>query len=303
MIYECHVGGLTRRHPGVPAQGRGRYLGLVERPVIEHLQRLGVTTLELMPVQHFVTERHLAESGRVNYWGYSPIGWLAPHAGFASSDRGAQLVEFKTMVRELHRAGLEVVLDVVLNHTAEGGADGVTLGPRGLDNAGFYRLDPTDPARYVDFTGCGNTVDVRSPATRRLLLDALRYWAEEMRVDGFRFDLASVLGRDGDGFRASAPFFRELAADPLLSPLKLVAEPWDLGPGGSGEGAFPHRWREWNGRYRDALRAFWRGDPGCARAVATRLAGSSDLYGDRPSGPLTGVNSSPATTASPSTIW
>ena len=193
------------------------------------------------------------------------------------------------MVRELHRAGLEVILDVVLNHTAEGGVEGLTLGPRGLDNCAFYRLDPEDPARYVDYTGCGNTVDARSPATHALLLDVLRYWAAEMHVDGFRFDLATVLGRDGEGFRATAAFFREIAADPLLSRLKLIAEPWDLGPGNA-EGRFPEGWREWNGRYRDALRSFWRGDPARVREVATRLAGSSDLYGPRSSGQHTGVN-------------
>ena len=290
IIYECHIGGMTRRHPQLPPETRGRYLGLAQPPVIEHLHGLGVTTLELMPVQHFVAERHLAATGRVNYWGYSPIGWLAPHADYATDDRGAQVVEFKRMVKELHRGGLEVIVDVVFNHTAEGGPDGLTLGPRAIDNAGFYRLDPDDRSRYLDYTGCGNTVDLRTPATRRLVLDALRYWAEEMHVDGFRFDLATVLGRNDNGFAATAPFFREIAADPLLSRLKLIAEPWDLGPEGCGEGRFPEGWREWNGRFRDDLRSFWRGDSTAARRVAARLTGSSDLYGSRASGQLTGVN-------------
>jgi len=290
VIYECHVRGMTRRHPEVPPALRGTYLGLAAPPVLEHLASLGVTALELMPVQQFAAERHLAERGLPNYWGYSPLAFFAPHSAYATGDRGEQVREFKAMVRALHGAGIEVLLDVVFNHTVEGGAGGPTLGLRGIDNATYYRTDPDDPSRYVDLTGCGNTLDCSAPAVRRLILDCLHYWVEEMHVDGFRFDLATTLGRGEAGFSPAAPLFEAIAASPVLSRVKLVAEPWDLGPGGHQAGGFPEGWREWNDRYRDAVRRFWRGDGGLAAELATRLTGSSDRYAARRSGASTGVN-------------
>jgi isoamylase len=275
VIYELHVKGFTQRHPGVPEHLRGKYLGLAHPAVIDHLRRLGVTTVELMPVQSFVSEELLVRKGLTNYWGYNPLAWFAPDARYAVVDA---VVEFKTMVRALHDAGLEVVLDVVFNHTAEGNEQGPTLSLRGFDNSTYYRLVPHQRARYENLTGCGNTVRFDTPEVRALALDCLRYWKEEMRVDGFRFDLAPVVGRDASGYNVNSPFFAALRSDPVLAYVKLIAEPWDVGPGGYQLGHFPPGWSEWNDRYRDAMRAFWRGDRPLVGAFAERFAGSSDLF-------------------------
>jgi len=292
LIYECHVKGMTVLHPDVPEALRGTYLGLATDPVIDHLKSLGVTAVELLPVHHVVTERRLAELGLTNYWGYSSIGYFAPDIRYASAGAagGQQVTEFKTMVKRLHSAGLEVILDVVYNHTAEGNQFGPTLCFRGIDNAAYYRLDPENPRVYTDFTGCGNTLDLRHPRTLQLVMDSLRYWIREMHIDGFRFDLAPVLGRGDKGVDLSAEFFDLVRQDPLVSQAKLIAEPWDLGPGGYQVGRFPIGWAEWNGKYRDTVRQFWRGDAGVAGDLASRLTGSSDLY--EPSGrtPLASVN-------------
>ncbi|MEM9596861.1 MAG: glycogen debranching protein GlgX [Acidobacteriota bacterium] len=291
VIYEAHVGGLTRLCPHVPEAHRGTYLGLASPFIVEHLLSLGVTALELMPVHQFASERHLMERGRRNYWGYSPLGFFAPHAGYATGGDGRQVVEWKTMVRELHRAGIEVLVDVVLNHSPEGGVDGPYLSLRGVDNRSYYRLDRRELGRYVDYTGCGNTLDLRRGPMLRLALDSLRYWVQEMHVDGFRFDLAPVLGRDpGDEFSAAARFFEAMAADPILSQVKRIAEPWDVGPGGYRLGQFPEPWGEWNDRFRDTARAFWRGEAktSVTADLATRLAGSEDVFG--PKGPLRSVH-------------
>lgn len=280
VIYEAHVRGLTRLHPEVPPELRGTYLGLAHEAVIEHLLKLGITAIELLPVQHFVSERHLVANGLTNYWGYNPLAWSAPHAGYAV-EPGNQVAEFKTMVRALHRAGLEVLLDVVYNHTAEGGTEGATLSLRGLDNAAYYRAPPGDPSRCEDLTGCGNTVDFGHAAARDLALESLRYWVEEMHVDGFRFDLAPVLGRGAGEFDPRAPLLDRLAKDPALAGIKCIAEPWDLGPGGYSLGRFPAGWREWNDRFRDDARRFWRGDEGAAATLPGRVLGSVDLFADR----------------------
>jgi isoamylase len=275
IIYELHVKGFTMRHPGVPEPLRGKYLGLAEPAVIAHLKRLGVTTVELMPCQSFVSEQFLAERGLSNYWGYNPLGWFAPDARYAVKD---PVVEFKTMVRALHDAGFEVILDVVFNHTAEGNERGPTLSLRGIDNASYYSLVPHNRAHYENFSGCGNTVQFDSAGVRALVLDCLRYWTAEMRVDGFRFDLAPILGRVSSGFSSSAPFFAALRSDPVLAYVKLIAEPWDVGPGGYQLGHFPAGWSEWNDRFRDTMRAFWRGDRWLVGNFAERFAGSSDLF-------------------------
>ena len=288
VIYECHVRGMTRLHPEVEGRLRGTYLGLAEPPVIEHLLGLGVTAVELLPIHQIAREPHLMIKGLANYWGYSTLGFFAPHAGYATGHRGEQVIEFKQMVRKLHRAGLEVVLDVVYNHTAEGDRLGPTLSLRGLDNRAYYRLRRHNLRHYVDETGCGNSLDFDQPETRELVLDSLRYWVEEMHVDGFRFDLGAALGRrkaaDGqETFDPEAELFRAIAADPVLCDVKLIAEPWDVGPDGYQLGRFPPAWAEWNDRYRDAIRRFWRGD-GSAGELATRLAGSRDIFaesGDR----------------------
>jgi len=279
VIYECHVKGLTARHPDVPARLRGTYLGLATDPIIQHLQGLGVTAVELLPIHQASVDRYLASRGLTNYWGYNTLGFFAPDARFATTDNGGQVAEFKTMVKRLHRAGLEVLLDVVYNHTAEGDHTGPTLSFRGVDNAVYYRLDAGNPRAYVDVTGCGNTLNVPHPRTAQLILDSLRYWVEEMHVDGFRFDLAPALGRAADIGARSDAFFEMVRQDPVLSRVKLIAEPWDLGPGGDWGGAFPAGWSEWNGRYRDGVRRFWRGDAGRVADLASRLSGSSDLFG------------------------
>ena len=292
VIYELHVKGFTARHPEVPSHLRGTCLGLASDAAIRHFQALGVTAVELLPVHQAASERRLVRAGLTNYWGYNTLACFAPDVRFATSpDRAVD--EFKTMVRRLHAAGIEVILDVVYNHTAEGGRDGPTLSLRGIDNRSYYRLQPGDPAGYVDFTGCGNTLDVAHPRVLQLVLDSLRYWVLEMHVDGFRFDLACALARGGSGaceFDRGSAFFQAILQDPVLSQVKLIAEPWDLGPGGYQAGNFPAPWTEWNDRYRDTVRRFWRGDAGQVRELATRLAGSSDLYegGGRP--PSAGIN-------------
>ncbi len=277
VIYECHVKGMTALHPAVPPALRGTWLGLSAEPVVEHLKGLGVTAVELLPVQPAADSALLARNGLTNYWGYATVGFFAPDRRFASV-AGRERHEFREMVRRLHAAGIEVLLDVVYNHTGEGAVDGPTLAFRGLDNAAYYRLQHDGSgAMYEDFTGCGNTLDARHPMVRRLILDSLRFWVNEMHVDGFRFDLAPVLGRDPLAFDAGATLLREILADPHLQHVKLIAEPWDLGPGGYQQGAFPAGFAEWNGRYRDTVRRFWRGT-GDMGELATRLSGSSDLF-------------------------
>jgi isoamylase len=277
VIYECHVRGMTMRHPGVPENLRGTYLGLASDPIIDHLVGLGVTAVELMPTHQFVADRHLVERGLTNYWGYNSIAFLAPHVGYATGGLGQQIGEFKSMVRTLHRAGLEVILDVVYNHTGEGNHLGPTLSLRGIDNASYYRLNPDDPRYHVDFTGTGNSLNIMHPRAMALIMDSLRYWVTDMHVDGFRFDLAPVLVR---GYEAGHPsaFFEIIQQDPVLSKVKLIAEPWDVGPDGYQLGRFPPGWSEWNGAFRDAVRRFWRGDPGQVPELASRLTGSSDIY-------------------------
>ena len=279
VIYELHVKGFTRLHPQVPPPWRGKYLGLTVPAVIDHLRDLGVTSVELLPCHAFVSEPFLVERGLGNYWGYNPFAWFAPARQYAVSD---PVGEFKAMVRALHAAGIEVILDMVFNHTAEAGANGLTLSMKGIDNASYYRLDPADRSVYENLTGCGNTVNASHPAVRSLILDCLRYWAREMGVDGFRFDLATVLARGAEGFDPHSKIFAAIRSDPVLSYTKMIAEPWDLGPGGYRLGGFPRGWSEWNDRYRDSVRAFWRGDPAQVAGLAERLAGSSDLF--RPGG-------------------
>jgi glycogen operon protein len=290
VIYEAHVKGMTMLHPDVPEEIRGTYLGLATDPIIDHLISLGVTAVELLPVHHFVTERRLAEMGLVNYWGYSSIGYFAPDVRYATGGLGQQVAEFKSMVKRFHRAGLEVILDVVYNHTAEGNHLGPTLCFRGIDNAAYYRLDPENRRYYVDYTGTGNTVDIRHSRTMQLVMDSLRYWVEDMHVDGFRFDLAPVLARGDVDVSPFAEFFDVVRQDPVVSRVKLIAEPWDLGPGGYQLGRFPIGWGEWNGKYRDTTRRFWRGDPGQVGEFASRLAGSSDLFEASQRSPQASVN-------------
>jgi isoamylase len=290
IIYECHVRGMTMLHPDVPHSLRGTFLGLCSDPILEHLTGLGITAVELLPVHHIASERRLVELGLTNYWGYSSIGYFAPDSRFAGGRLGEQVSEFKAMVKRFHEAGLEVYLDVVYNHTAEGNHLGPTLSFRGIDNATYYRPHPETRRFYADFTGCGNTVDLRHQATRRLVVDSLRYWVEEMHVDGFRFDIAPVLARDDDGVNMSSEFFEMLRRDPFVSQVKLIAEPWDLGPGGYQVGRFPAGWSEWNDKYRDTVRRFWRGDPGQVSDLASRLTGSSDLYASSGRSPQASVN-------------
>ena len=280
LIYECHVKGMTMLHPDVPEQLRGTYLGLATDPIIEHLRSLGVTAIELLPVHHIAAEQRLAAQGLTNYWGYNSIGYFAPDARFSSSAGldGGQVSEFKSMVRRFHQAGIEVILDVVYNHTGEGNHQGPTLAFRGIDNAAYYRPHPESARFYADFTGCGNTVDLRQPPAMQLVLDSLRYWVTDMHVDGFRFDIAPVLARDDKAFNPDGAFFELLRRDPVLSQIKLIAEPWDLGPDGYQLGRFPAGWSEWNGKFRDTVRQFWRGDTGQVGPLASRLSGSSDLY-------------------------
>jgi isoamylase len=277
VIYECHVRGMTKLHPAVQEELRGTYLGLASDPVIDHLTALGVTAVELMPVHHFVSERDLVDKGLSNYWGYNSIGFLAPHVGYATAGDGRQVSEFKSMVKTLHRAGLEVILDVVYNHTAEGSHLGPTLSLRGIDNAAYYRLQPDDPRYMLDYTGTGNSLNILHSRTTGLIMDSLRYWVTDMHVDGFRFDLAPVLLRGHEGGPRSA-FFEIVQQDPVLSTVKLIAEPWDVGPDGYQLGRFPQGWSEWNGSYRDTVRRFWRGDSGVVAEMASRISGSSDIF-------------------------
>jgi glycogen operon protein len=290
VLYEAHVRGMTMRHPGVPEARRGKYLGLAEPAVLEHLRALGVTTLSLLPVQQGAPDPHVAKLGLTNYWNYATLAYFAPEARYASGDRGEQVDEFRAMVRALHRAGFEVLIDVVYNHTAEGDARGPLYSLRGIDGATYYRLDPAQPSEYEDFSGCGNTLDLRRARTRELVLESLRVWVRELHVDGFRFDLAPALARGSDSFEPHAAFLRELCSDPLLGRVKLVAEPWDARPGGHQLGGFPHPFAEWNDRFRDTARRFWRGDSGCLADFATRLGGSQDVFGPAQRPPEASVN-------------
>jgi isoamylase len=282
VIYECHVKGMTKLHPAVPEHLRGTYVGLCSDPIIEHLQALGVTAVELLPVHQVVDDRHLAERGLSNYWGYNSIGFFAPDVRYATRGLGNQVYEFKSMVKTLHAAGIEVILDVVYNHTGEGNHLGPTLSLRGIDNRAYYPLDPRNSRFYIDYSGTGNSLNVGHPRTIQLIMDSLRYWVNDMHVDGFRFDLAPVLARELHDVDRLSSFFDIIHQDPTLANVKLIAEPWDVGPGGYQVGNFPIRWAEWNGKYRDTVRHFWKGDRNWVPELASRLAGSSDIY--EPSG-------------------
>ncbi len=290
LIYECHVKGTTIKHPEVAEDARGRYAGLVSPAVINHLKELGVTAVELMPVHHAGIEEHLARSGLTNYWGYATIGFFAPDTRFATGNQpGGVVAEFRDMVRAFHDAGIEVILDVVYNHTPEGGPMGPTFSFRGIDNASYYRLNPADAGRYLDFSGTGHTINTQHPRIRQLVVDSLRYWAQEMHVDGFRFDLAPAIARPHYEFDPAARIFELIEQDPVLSGKKLIAEPWDLGPDGYRLSGFPLGWSEWNDRYRDVIRRYWRGDTGQVGEFASRIAGSSDIFGAS-RGPTASVN-------------
>jgi isoamylase len=291
LIYEAHVRGLTVRHPEIPAEQRGTYSGLAHPAVIEHLTRLGVTAVELMPVHQSVPEHSLVRRGLTNYWGYNTIAFLAPDNRYASAGRPyGQVAEFKAMVKALHAAGIEVILDVVYNHTAESGALGPTLSFRGIDNAAYYQLAPNNPQAYLDYTGCGNSLNVRNPHPLQLIMDSLRYWILDMHVDGFRFDLASALARELHDVDRLSAFFDLVQQDPVVSQVKLIAEPWDVGQGGYQVGQFPPLWSEWNGKYRDTVRDFWRGRAATLPEFASRLTGSSDLYETSARRPVASVN-------------
>jgi isoamylase len=291
VIYEAHVRGLTKLHPGVPEDQRGTYLGLAHPAIIDHLLNLGVTAIELMPVHQFIDDSHLTERGLSNYWGYNTIGYFSPHNAYSSTGgRGEQVQEFKTMVRTMHQAGIEVILDVVYNHTAEGNHLGPTLSFRGIDNAAYYRLTDADWRYYLDTTGTGNSLNVRHPHTLQMIMDSLRYWVLEMHVDGFRFDLAAALARQFHEVDRLSAFFDLVQQDPVVSQVKLIAEPWDVGDGGYQVGNFPPLWTEWNGKYRDAVRDFWRGQPAALPDFASRLTGSADLYDADSRRPIASVN-------------
>jgi isoamylase len=291
VIYEAHVRGLTLRHPDVPPQQRGTYAGLAHPSIIAHLQRIGVTAVELMPVHQFITERSLDVHGLRNYWGYNTIAFLAPHNRYSSAGHlGEQVGEFKSMVKALHEAGIEVILDVVYNHTAEGDHMGPTLSFRGIDNAAYYQLDGSQRWRYLDYTGCGNSLNARHPHALQLVMDSLRYWIGDMHVDGFRFDLAAALARELHDVDRLSTFFDLVQQDPVVSQVKLIAEPWDIGEGGYQVGNFPPLWTEWNAKYRDTVRDFWRGRPGARPEFASRLAGSSDLYATSGRRPVASIN-------------
>ncbi len=290
VIYEAHVKGLTKRNPHIPEHRRGTYAGIAHPATIEHLVELGVTALELMPVHQYASEHGVVARGLSNYWGYNTVGFFAPHHAYSSSGRlGEQVLEFKSMVRSLHDAGIEVILDVVYNHTAEGDHLGPTLSFRGIDNGAYYRLSDTDRRYNLDYTGCGNSLNVRHPHALQLIMDSLRYWVTEMHVDGFRFDLASALAREFHDVDRLAAFFDLVQQDPVVSQVKLIAEPWDVGEGGYQVGNFPPLWTEWNGKYRDSIRDFWRGEP-VMQEFASRLTGSSDLYADDGRRPLASIN-------------
>ncbi|MEO8878730.1 MAG: glycogen debranching protein GlgX, partial [Polyangiaceae bacterium] len=287
VIYEAHVKGFTKLHPGVAPEERGTYLGVASDAAIAHLRALGITAIELLPVHECLDEPSVARRGMHNYWGYATLGFFAPDQRFATR-AGDQVVEFKEMVRRLHAAGIEVILDVVFNHTCEGDELGPSVSFRGLDNRAYYKLKSDNRREYADFTGCGNTFDTSHPYGVRLVCDSLRYWIEEMHVDGFRFDLAPALGREKGTFDPRAPLFHAMFQDPVIARAKLIAEPWDVAPGSMQLGNFPAPWREWNADFRDDVRRFWNGGIPNAGALATRLAGSSDLFAGR--GPLASIN-------------
>ncbi|MFJ6651343.1 glycogen debranching protein GlgX [Microbacterium sp. NPDC091313] len=291
FIYEAHVKGLTQLNPHVPEELRGTYAGIAHPAVIDHLQRLGVTAIELMPVHQFVNDSTLQEKGLSNYWGYNTIAFLAPQNTYSSTGQhGQQVQEFKAMVKALHAAGIEVILDVVYNHTAEGNHMGPTLSMRGIDNEAYYRLEDKDKRYYTDYTGTGNSLNVGNPHALQLIMDSLRYWVLEMHVDGFRFDLASTLAREFYDVDRLATFFELVQQDPVVSQVKLIAEPWDVGPGGYQVGNFPPQWTEWNGKYRDTVRDFWRGEPQALGEFASRLTGSADLYEHSGRRPVASIN-------------
>ncbi|AXH36474.1 glycogen debranching enzyme GlgX [Humibacter sp. BT305] len=291
VIYEAHVKGLTELHPAVPEEQRGTYAGVAHPAVVEHLRKLGVTAIELMPVHQFVNDSTLVDKGLSNYWGYNTIGFFAPHHAYSSTgDHGQQVQEFKGMVKTLHAAGIEVILDVVYNHTAEGNHLGPTLSFRGIDNAAYYRLVDDDPKYYMDYTGTGNSLNVRQPHSLQLIMDSLRYWVTEMHVDGFRFDLAATLAREFYEVDRLSSFFELVQQDPVVSQVKLIAEPWDVGPGGYQVGNFPPQWTEWNGKYRDTVRDFWRGEPSTLGEFASRFTGSADLYERDGRRPVASIN-------------
>jgi isoamylase len=291
VIYEAHVKGLTKTHPGIPEELRGTYSAIAHPVMIEHFQKLGITAVELMPVHQFVDDHSLEEKGLSNYWGYNTIGFLAPQNTYAAyGQRGQQVQEFKAMVKALHDAGIEVILDVVYNHTAEGNHMGPTISMRGIDNAAYYRLVDGDAQYYMDYTGTGNSLRVRSPHVLQLIMDSLRYWVLEMHVDGFRFDLASTLAREFYDVDRLSAFFDLVQQDPVVSQVKLIAEPWDVGEGGYQVGNFPPLWTEWNGKYRDTVRDFWRGESASLPEFASRLTGSSDLYEFSGRRPIASIN-------------
>jgi glycogen operon protein len=291
LIYEAHVKGLTKLHPAIPEEQRGTYSGIAHPAIIEHLQKLGVTAIELMPVHQFVNDSTLQHKGLSNYWGYNTIGFFAPQNTYAATgELGQQVQEFKGMVRSLHAAGIEVILDVVYNHTAEGNHLGPTLSMRGIDNAAYYRLVDNDLKHYMDYTGTGNSLNVRQPHSLQLIMDSLRYWVTEMHVDGFRFDLASTLAREFYDVDRLSAFFELVQQDPIVSQVKLIAEPWDIGPGGYQVGNFPPQWTEWNGKYRDTVRDFWRGEQSTLGEFASRITGSSDLYEHSGRRPVASIN-------------
>jgi isoamylase len=291
VVYETHVKGLTETHPELPEQLRGTYAGIAHPVIVEHLTALGVTAVELMPVHHFVNDSILVDKGLANYWGYNTIGFFSPDHKYSSSTTpGGQVQEFKAMVRTLHEAGIEVILDVVYNHTAEGNHLGPTLCFRGIDNPAYYRLVDDDPKYYMDYTGTGNSLNVRHPHALQLIMDSLRYWVLEMHVDGFRFDLAATLAREFYDVDRLSSFFDLVQQDPVVSQVKLIAEPWDVGPGGYQVGNFPPQWTEWNGKYRDTVRDFWRGEPGTVGEFAARITGSADLYETSGRRPVASVN-------------
>ncbi len=291
VVYETHVKGLTMTHPDVPEELRGTYLGLCSTPIINHLKHLGITTVELMPVHQFINDQHLDEQGLRNYWGYNSIAYLAPHNEYAVyGQHGQQVQEFKQMVKVLHAEGIEVILDVVYNHTAEGNEHGPMLSFKGVDNPAYYRLDATDRRRYVDYTGTGNSLNMRHPHVLQIIMDSLRYWVTEMHVDGFRFDLAATLARELHDVDKLSAFFDIIQQDPIISQVKLIAEPWDVGEGGYQVGNFPSLWSEWNGKYRDETRDFWRGADHTMSEFAFRFTGSSDLYESNGRTPYASIN-------------
>jgi len=290
-IYELHVKGFTARHPELPPEIRGTYAALGHPLVIDYLKELGVTAVELMPVHEFIHDHALVQRGLQNYWGYNTLGYFAPHHEYGSrSEPGSQVQEFKQMVRALHEAGIEVILDVVYNHTCEGNHHGPTLSLRGIDNAAYYRLRAKQPRYYVDYTGCGNSLNMRTPHVLQLIMDSLRYWVLEMHVDGFRFDLASTLARELHAVNRLSAFFDLIQQDPVVSQVKLIAEPWDIGEGGYQVGNFPPLWSEWNGKYRDTVRDFWRGQDQTVGEFASRFTGSSDLYATTGRRPFASIN-------------